>query len=271
MHDVENIVGEVRRGAAGAVAGGAAPLQRGAGHEARPPAAGRANGAGYPPKGEERGAPCPKCGGPAAATAPLLTAEDVLELEVGASERRVLRELLRAGEKGLTAREVLTAIYIKWPDWERRVVRGMRQSYVKKLMRDLRTALRDVEVRIVPIEYAARRPVRWAITTAAEPEVPRVPLPHVVAEPKLAAAIEAVTRMQGAILRHLAAAGERGMSSGELIDAMYPAAVERPGDPGNSISALISDARVVIHRYDLAVVTRPAAGPNARRYLVRTR
>lgn len=192
-------------------------------------------------------------------------------MEIGAGERRILRELLRAGERGLSERDVLTALYIKWRDCERRVERGMRQSYVKKVLRDLRSALEDCGVHVVAIEYNRRRPVRWMITTAAEPEVPRVPLPHVVSEPRLLAALGEMTRMQNILVRHIAATAERGLGSRELMELAYPPGSMRPAEPNNAISASLTEARVVLARHHLAIVTRPAAGPRVRRYLVRTR
>jgi hypothetical protein len=113
--------------------------------------------------------------------------------------------------------------------------------------------------------------VRWIVTSAAEPEVPQVPLPHVVSEPRLLAALREMTRMQSILVRRIAATVERGLGSRELLELTYPDGVVRPAHPDNAISASLSEARAVLARHHLAIVTRPAAGPRVRRYLVRTR
>lgn len=239
MHDVTHTVGEVRSGAAGAVAEGAAPLQGSARDEARSPA-------------------------------PLLTVEDVLDLEIGRSELRVLRELLRAGDAGLDARGILTAIYIKWPDCARRVERGMRTSYANLMLRSLREGLRELDLGVVAIEHVGRKPVRWALLPMVENPAPTRPNPVQASDGgALRTAMRELPRMAGVVVYHISEAGAQGIGSAELVRKVYPE--HPPVHARNSISALLTEARVVLARHKLAIVTRPRAGIYARRYLEKMR
>lgn len=270
MHDVKSTNGEIRSDTAGAVARGAAPLQGPARDEARSPASGRESSDGRAAASAGDGAACPKCGGPAAPPAPLLTAEDVLDLEVGRSELRVLRELLRAGSAGLGARDILTAIYIKWPDCTRRVARGMRTSYAKLLLRNLREGLRELELGVVATEHVGRRPVRWALLPLVENPAPTRLAPVQASDGgALRTAMRELPRMAGVVVYHISEAGAQGIGSTELVRRVYPE--HPPVHAQNSISVLLTEARIVLARHGLAIVTRPRAGVHARRYLEKMR
>lgn len=193
-------------------------------------------------------------------------------MDLNRTEARVLRELMRAGEAGLDRRAVLTAMYIKWENVGERVRKGMGHGYVQKTMARLRLALEEVGHELVVLERVQRHPRRWALLRADREEaVPGVPLAHVVPADALRAALAELPRLQGTIVRHLAAAGERGLAGGELLERVYPVAATQPLSAPVIISVSLRDARPVLARHGLAVVTRPTGGPRSRRYLVRTR
>lgn len=196
----------------------------------------------------------------------LLSAVDVLDMELSTAHQRILRELLRAGTRGLSRRQALEALYVKWPDMERRVQRNMHAPYVRNLIRELSTALREHGCEIRAVEWGQRRPMRWVLLVGGQrvtPERPRRVLPGA-----LASALSEMTAMPALVTQIIAEAGEAGISGADLAARVYPEDdIAPPRDPGNNISVVLGSARRVLAKHGLRIVTRPRTGFRARRYL----
>lgn len=196
----------------------------------------------------------------------MLTATDILDMELSTAHQRILRELLRVGARGLSRRQVLEALYVKWPDMERRVSRGSRNSYVKTLLRELSHVLGEHGCEIRATEWERRLPMRWVLLVGGQrvaTERPRRTPPGA-----LASALSEMTAMPALITQIIAETGEAGISGAELAAQVYPEDdIAPPRDPSNSISVVLGSARRVLAKHGLRIVTRPRTGFRARRYL----